>query len=177
MSGLSGLADDAVTLAKLAHGTADKHLGFDGAGVPAELPSPANEFWAPATGVSGAATRAVDGDYPVVLCNATGKAGHVSFFVPADFTSIIEAIAVIIPLETAGAANFTRTSDFAANGESKTANSQSDATGAFNITTNVFFEINIASILSGLAAGDRVGIKILIGGSFFELLGVRFKYV
>ena len=31
------LDDNSVTLAKLAHGTADKYLGFDGSGVPAEL--------------------------------------------------------------------------------------------------------------------------------------------
>ncbi|MCH8991941.1 MAG: hypothetical protein IIA44_09375 [Acidobacteria bacterium] len=31
------ITDDAVTLDKLAHGTANKHLGFDGSGVPAEL--------------------------------------------------------------------------------------------------------------------------------------------
>ena len=31
------LTDNSVTLAKLAHGTADKYLGFDGSGIPAEL--------------------------------------------------------------------------------------------------------------------------------------------
>ena len=31
------IVDNAVTLAKLAHGTANKHLGFDGSGAPAEL--------------------------------------------------------------------------------------------------------------------------------------------
>jgi len=35
------LADDAVTLAKLAHGTADKLIGFNGSGVPAEIDTPA----------------------------------------------------------------------------------------------------------------------------------------
>ncbi|MCP5372357.1 MAG: hypothetical protein H6907_11550 [Hyphomicrobiales bacterium] len=36
----NAIQDDAVTLAKLAHGTADRFLGFDAAGVPAELDAP-----------------------------------------------------------------------------------------------------------------------------------------
>ena len=135
------------------------------------------EFFVPVSGVVvSTATYEQMGDWPVMLLDA-GELAFMAFFVPTDFTSITDAVIVLRPIGSAGAAGYDINSDFGAVGESTTANSGSDTTTTYNVTAGIIFELDISGILTGLAAGDYVGIKFTgDGASDPRIMGIRFKY-
>lgn len=107
-----------------------------------------------------------------------GNFGNVNFYVPHDWASITEAVAVLIPKDTEAAADIDIFSDYAADGEAYNTHQESDAASTYNITTSQIFELDISGILSAIAADDYVGIRVLASDadSEFYLIGVRFKY-
>ena len=135
------------------------------------------EFFVPATHGDPTATEGRRGDFPTVFLSTNGDDALTAFFVPNDFTSITDAVAVVIPGANAGTANWDISSDYGAVGESFSANNESDTATTYNVTQNILFEIDISGILSALAAGDYVGIRVTKSGvPNFDVLGVRFKY-
>ncbi len=134
------------------------------------------EFFAPVN--AGTNQPTFDGDHVRVLCDLVNNTAGAEFVVPPDFTAITEAVIVVIPLTTDVAANWNIDSDYGAAGQTKNTHSENDAASTYNVTADQIFEVDISGILTSLAAGDYVGIKITLGAGTddFEMLGIRFKY-
>ena len=135
------------------------------------------EFFAPVT--LSSQTFAAEQDYhPVAPLAAGGQTARIEFNVPADFSSITDAVVEGIAKSTNGTASFRALASYAANGEVANVNAEQDLTIAGNITDTRFHEVNISGILSSLAASDKVGIGFEINDTSSKLYvtGVRFKY-
>lgn len=133
------------------------------------------EFFVP---VTYATAMTAFGDYPVANCDSSGKHAYIAFKVPHDFTSIITAKIIIIPIDTNPAVRYDISSNYGAEGEAYNTHSESQTAPTYNVTANRFFAIDISGILSSLAADDYVGVdffRSLVTGNAY-VLGVRFKY-
>lgn len=118
------------------------------------------------------------GCYPIASLGTSINYALTSFRVPHDFNSIIVASIVVIPKSTEASANWDIYSNYAQTGEDYQTHSESNTVSTYNVTNNQIFEVNIAGILTSLAANDMVGIKLLLSNSTHDVnvLGVRFKY-
>ena len=167
----------AATWERLAKGTQNYFLK-QGANDPfwAVMVQATREFFVPVTYASNVGIT-LRGYFAVADC-ANGDYGLVNFYVPHDFTTITEAVAVLIPKDTNATANIDINSIYAANGEAYNTHSEAEAAATYAITTNQIYDLDISGILSALAAGDYVGIRVLSGAadSEFYLVGIRFKY-
>ncbi|MCH8224874.1 MAG: hypothetical protein IIC97_03290 [Chloroflexi bacterium] len=116
--------------------------------------------------------------YPAGHMDADGEDIWIMFMVPADFSSIIDAVIILRPGTTTAAADWDVTTHYAAAGENYSGtHTQSDTTSTYNITTNIFFELDISGLLTSLAVGDYVGVNIQRRTSGdAHVMGVRFKY-
>lgn len=140
--------------------------------------APTKEFFVPATGTQAGVASDYIGDYAVVGLDETDDCAYITFYVPSDFSTIVNAEVLIIPRQTAGAANIDIYSDYALVGEAYNANSEMDEASAYGVTANQIFAIDISGILSALAANHVVGIQVKIKSTTYaiDVLGVRFKY-
>lgn len=84
-SGALQLKDNGVTLAKLAHGTANKFIGFDGTGVPAEI-NGGGEAWAhvetitfAAEGTKTSSAFTAAAEVLIIVRMLASAAGHMTF--------------------------------------------------------------------------------------------------
>ncbi len=101
-----------------------------------------------------------------------------TFQVPADFGSLIELVAVGIPLANLAGVDIDLFSDYGAAGEPFNNHSESETTATYNFTLNELSEIDISPVYSVLAAGDYCGLEIDhngIGGTI-EYIGIRLRY-
>ncbi|KKM93248.1 hypothetical protein LCGC14_1210210 [marine sediment metagenome] len=135
------------------------------------------EFFVPVTHVDNASGDFY-GDYPVGQCTTNGQHTYMAFCVPQDFSSITEAVVVILSNTNETDADIDIFSDYAANDEAYNTHSESDTASVYQLTGNRWFEVDISGILSSLATGDYVGIMCDMGSDFgtLRVLGVRFKY-
>jgi hypothetical protein len=109
----------------------------------------------------------------------TALTACVDFYVPNDFTSIVSAVVVMLYDSTNAAVDVDLYSDYAAKDEAYNTHAQSDTISTYAFTANQWTEISIAGLLSSLAAGDYVGIRIVCMaglGKIMYALGVRFRY-
>ena len=139
------------------------------------------EFFVPVTAWQSSATAklmGIKGDFPAAPLRTSTDEAFIAFFVPADFTTIVNAVIIVSPASTQAAADWDITSDYAAAGEAFNANSESDTASTYNVTNNILFEVDISGILSALAASDYVGVQIDSGNNAHDLdvIGIRFKY-
>lgn len=137
--------------------------------------APTMEFFVPVT----YGTEMVASDFrPVAKCDAVDEVAYVSFKVPHDFTSIINAELIVQPAATQAAADWGIYARYAAIGEMSDTHNESDNTTTYNVTVNKLFAIDISGILSNLAADDNVGVMFRQGSADHNVfvLGVRFKY-
>lgn len=118
------------------------------------------------------------GAYPVKRCNIANPHAYMCFMAPLDFSSISSAQIIVIPRATQGAANWDIESDYAAAGEAYNTHHESDSASTYEVADNQLFAIDVSGILSGLAAGDFVGIKLTQSttGHDVDVLGLRLKY-
>ena len=100
------------------------------------------------------------GAYPRAVLD-TDDYACMYFDCPDQFASIVEAKAVCIGVATDAATNIDIYADFAATGEIYTTHQTSDVASTYAVTINKFFEIDLATILAAMSAGDHVGIKVL----------------
>lgn len=159
--------------------TANKLLKGAGAAAPTEIAVPATatkEFFAPSL-YSTVGFVPNYGLFPGAIIT-NGQQGYVHFHIPHDFSSIIEAVAVIISADTNANADIDIDSIYGAVGEKYNEHSEADAASVYNIAVTKFFDLDISGILTALAAGDYVAIRLWSKdvNSEFTLLGVRFKY-
>lgn len=134
------------------------------------------EFFIPTTWGSNPITWGDHGGYKV---QGAAEYAHMDFFVPHDFSSIIDA--VVVWGARSGPATFRLNfgSDYCAIGETVTLHSETLADVDTVVVLNTFYEQDISGILSVLVAGDHVGIKVTgdaVNGPNCQILGVRFKY-
>jgi len=139
--------------------------------------SPTQEFWVPMNVSISGATFIVANFYPICRENGSGQVCATSFFMPADYSSLTSAVIVIIPDGSGSSENIDIGVSYGATGQNRLTHSGSDIASTYNITQNVFFEIDISGILASLSAGDHVGVIISHnGGVGIYVLGVRIKY-
>ena len=136
----------------------------------------AKEFFAPVN--AGTNAPALNVDHTTVIVDLINTTAGIEFHVPADFTAIVDAVIILFPFQTVSTANWDITSDYGAAGQAKATHSESDTASTYNVTLNQLFELDISGILTSLAAGDYVGIKLTSGDSAHDcsVLGIRFKY-
>ena len=114
--------------------------------------------------------------YAYATLNASGESAFLTIHIPADYSSIDEAVIIHRP-GTCSTPDYDITTHFSTNGQ----HYSSTHTDSINYTTvetaNILREINIACALNCIAADDYVGIHIErdTAGSA-NIIGVRFKY-
>lgn len=100
------------------------------------------------------------GDFSVVSSSTAGTIRRTSFFMPPDFSSLIEAKVILIPLADSTTQNFDVNTDFGAIGEVYNFHSNSITTPALTLTNTQLYGVDVSMALSGTAAGDFVGLAI-----------------
>lgn len=138
----------------------------------------AAEFFVPALALlGGGATLTATLPSGVLLWTADSY-GDVVFSIPADFSSITDAVLVVIPLSTQAAADWDIRARYQSIGEARGTHDESDNASTYNVTNDILFEVDISGILTVLAAGDCVGVRLTTKNDAHDLvlLGVRFKY-
>lgn len=133
------------------------------------------EFFIPVT--NGTEMIAV-GFYTFARCDSSTDEAWVSFKVPHDFSTIVNAELIVIPRATQAEADWDLGSIYAAEDEAVNTHSETDNTSTYNVALSVWFAINLADILNSLEAGDYVGIKLLqhTEGHNVDVFGVRLRY-
>lgn len=121
------------------------------------------------------------GDFRTRSVGATGSQ-RFTFIVPYDFIALTSL--VLVGIVSSGAAGSARdidlTSDYGAIGEAYNNNSESDTTSTYDLTgyDNEFYELDISSVFSSIAAGDYCGLFVDhkgIGGAI-DYIGIKLKY-
>ena len=126
---------------------------------------------------SGGATRSQNQLWDGVLIDASGEDALMGGLTPDDFSSLIEAVVLIIPgaTDTAWDADiFTRA---AAVGENRTTHTAFDTTTTYNITLDILFEMDVSGLLTFLNAGDYFTVSIEQKETTSVIVhGLRIKY-
>lgn len=143
---------------------------------PASAADLTKEFYVPVTYESGGISASTS--YPVASLGTAPNYACTSFKVPHDFSVILSAELIVIPITTQANNDWDISSDYGALGESKSQHSEADAVTTYNTTAYQLFAVDISGILTALAADDFVGIKLLLSNSAHDVqvLGVRFRY-
>jgi hypothetical protein len=135
------------------------------------------EFFIPASQVGGG-TFGFAGGFPIVdLPNANDNCG-MSFYVPLDFTAIVDAVVVTIPNCTEANADWDTASSYGTAGQASNTHTDADTGSTYNVTSGQLYEVDIAGILSSIVAGDFVGVRLTNKNSAHDVfvVGIRFKY-
>lgn len=116
------------------------------------------------------------GTYPVCRPDVVGADAYTVFYIPNDFASLILADIIIIP-ETTGIGNYDIHISHAAIGEPHDIHTASDTTSTYPVTANQLSAINIAPLLTALAANDYIGVHFeYMSGPAANIIGLRFRY-
>jgi len=136
---------------------------------------PNKEFYVPMAAFGNVFPYTDDvANYPVRVVNST-QAVQFTFFVPADFVSLTSAGVINIP-DTTETVQFDVTTSFAAIGEAQDTNTDSIANGTFSATADQIASADVSAALTGLAAGDLVGLTIDSDTSDMRISGLRIVY-
>jgi len=145
---------------------------------PAEAAAPTREFFLPATlgtlgGTAGATYRRAS-----IILNAAGEYACMTFEIPWDFTAIVSAEIIVIPLATQANANWDIGVYYASVGEAATTHSETDAATTYNVTNGQVFAVDVSGILTAIAPGDNAGMYLAqqAAGHNVAVLGIRFRY-
>jgi hypothetical protein len=134
---------------------------------------PTKQVFVPVTSTTG--TMSNVGQFAAADLGGSEEA-YITFPVPHDFSSITDAVVVVVPQSTDASTYIYRTVDYGAIGEDYN-NHQATTSGNLSFTANKLTEIDISGLLGSLAAGDLVGVEIKTGASeSLYVLGVRFRY-
>lgn len=136
------------------------------------------EFYVPATSPVDGAAMSEHGDFPVIACNALNECALISFDIPHDFNSLITAVLTTLAPGTQAGSNWDISSDYCADGEAFATHSESDTATTYDAVITERLDIDISGILSAIAAGDAVGIRLKSAteGHDVNIVGVRIRY-
>jgi hypothetical protein len=106
------------------------------------------------------------GDYAGDYIGSASANGNyrIAAAIPTGFGAITKGVAVLISTGD-GTMRYSVTTDFAAHGESRTANSDSIASTDLVVTADNLIEIDIRAALTGLAENDYLGLNFLREGA------------
>ena len=166
----------------------------------AELPAVTDEFYLVGTGANmeeravpsaGAATMEffvpstygteqwAHYEHPGYRINATNDSALIGFYVPHDYSSIVEAVVVRVNGASSATYRLNYNSSYGSTGEGARTHQESLADQDTAETPLYIYEQDISGILSAIIAGDHVGI-VVMGDSTNTpndvITGVRFKY-
>jgi len=108
-----------------------------------------------------------------------GDVACISFYVPHDFTSLEEAVILLKANASKTNYNIDTYAAYASIGEVADQNENYDETSTYNLSADVISEIDVSALLSGLAAGDKVCVRIVNNEAApysVDVYGMRFKY-
>ncbi|GAI17018.1 unnamed protein product, partial [marine sediment metagenome] len=115
---------------------------------------------------------------PAYVIDTSAKYANTEFYVPHDFSTIVEAVVVYIP-HPSGTHRLNYYSEYCASGEAHNTHAE-NLLDQDNIDTQaVLFEWDISALFSALAADDYVAIGVAgdaVNIPKNYMLGVRFKY-
>lgn len=100
---------------------------------------------------------------------------YFNFIVPNDFSSLTGAKVVIIP-DTTETIQWDITVDVAAVGENYNIDTRTGTNESLAVTVDDMTEIDISSHLTGLTAGDYVGVNFQSDTDFIKTIGARITY-
>lgn len=102
---------------------------------------------------------------------------YFAFKIPHDWTSITNAEVIVVPTATNGTADIDIASTYGAVGEAYNTHSESDVASTYSLTQNQLKAIDVSGILSGIAAGDIIGLTLeMETAEDLDVIGLRFKY-
>ena len=143
---------------------------------PAQVPTRAwsQEGFLPGAG----AAVEILGLYNTVGLQAIGHHANISTWVPWDMTTLTNASLLVIPRATLAAAQYSIDAYFGSPGQAYTTHITGDAVSTYNVTQNIFFEIDLLAILALAVAGDAIGIRLTQrdAPSNVNAVLVRFRY-
>ncbi len=115
------------------------------------------------------------GDFPATAGEGSPGSTRCVFHVPNDFSALTDAIILIIP-DTTETVQWDCDTDWGADDELHTANSDSIVDATESVTVNRLEELDISGAFTGIAAGDYVGVNFISNTNDLFMLGFRFRY-
>ncbi len=98
-----------------------------------------------------------------------------TFVIPADFTSLVEAVILIIP-DASETVQWDLDASVAAVGEDYNSDTRQALNETKAVTINDLTELDISGQLTGLAASDYVGVRFQSDTNTLRIVGLRIKY-
>ena len=114
------------------------------------------------------------GGFSVATLGNTEEATFL-FAIPADFTTLIEAIILSIP-DTSETIQFDIDTSYGASGEASDANTETETDTMLGVTIALLTEIDASGVLSGIAANDYVGMEFDSDTGNIRLVALRIRY-
>ena len=134
------------------------------------------QFFVPVTTDEAIAFPYTD-DLTNFVTASTGATAGVRFlfYIPDDFTTLSEAKIVVRP-DATETVTYDLAANFAAAGEAYTTHSDSVADATQAVTINVLAELDASTTLTGVAAGDYVGLRFESDTNIIFVIGLMIKY-
>jgi hypothetical protein len=155
----TGEADDTDDLAA--------HLkGIDNA-----LESETKSFMVP---VLNALQDTLVGEFPTESL-ASASSAYFAFKIPDDFATLVEAVIVVIP-DASETIQWDLATNFGLVGELYNANTDAVTNATQAVTVNILSELDISAGLTGITAGDYVGLNFNSNTSNIRVIGLFIKY-
>ena len=114
-------------------------------------------LWVPVTYGSGGLSRGLS---HVTAPLSQDQYAVMEFYVPDDWTAIIEAVAVCQLDNNDATTDIDISSVYAANGQNYATHTENDNATTYNMSTDLIYELDVSGILTGIAVGDYVGLNI-----------------
>ena len=97
------------------------------------------------------------------------------FHIPNDFTTLIDAVVVVLP-DATETIQWDIATDFGASGEAYNANTDSVTDATLAVTQNQLAECDVSAGLTGIAAGDYVGMSFKSNTTNIQVIMLRIRY-
>lgn len=108
--------------------------------------------------------------FPVARLDASNETIYMSFAVPSDLLVVPTVYLVWVGTANGTGIDIDLSSDYGAEGEAHNVHSESDTTSTYNFVANELTLTDISAILSSLALGDFVAIKVQIKQTYDDLM-------
>ena len=135
-------------------------------------------FVLPSQFYQGGASVQNDGDHTAIRINANGQVVFFEFYMPQDFSSVVDIAVVTIPVQTK-THRLTFGCNYGAVGENRAAHSGALNNQELSLTDNIIAEWDVKDMFSSLAGGDYIGVRIITSPTNtanLYFIGMRIKY-
>lgn len=168
---------DGTDYVRLAKGAVNQVLAMNAGLTAPEWVAINREFFVPisSSGVTGTGYSSVVGSFPTKE-RASAAEVHFVFKIPDDFVSLTEAAILNIP-DTTETIQIDVATDFGQAGEAYNNHSDSLTDDQLAATQFELLEHDVSGALTGITAGDYVGMKVTSNTTQLDLVGLQIKYV